>query len=165
VKFDYYASDLHFRHLRICEFGRPFQGVDHHDDEIITRWNSRVTPYDKVLILGDLAFNVGLPLVERLNGHKWLIMGNHEHKNIKEYVPLFEDIKACYEDKKNGIIFTHIPVHESQLDRWPCNVHGHTHAFNIPDKRYVNICMEQTDYAPISHDELMARTTTPTKEE
>lgn len=157
MKFDFYASDLHFRHERICEFGRPFDDINHHDEKIINDWNEIVTPKCKVLLLGDLAFNVGLPLVGQLNGKKWLVMGNHEHKNIKEYVAYFEDIKSCFDDKKLGVIFTHIPIHECQLYRWKWNVHGHTHAYNIPDGRYINISLEQTNYKPLPHEILLER--------
>lgn len=154
---DWYASDLHFRHMRIIEFGRPFKDVDDHDETIISRWNSMVMPDDKCLLLGDLAFNIGLPKVGRLNGKKWLVMGNHEHKNVSEYMPYFQDIKAYREDKDTRVLFSHIPVHESQLERWAANVHGHTHAHNLPDARYINISMDQINYAPISHDDLMKR--------
>ena len=157
MKFDFYASDLHFRHLNILEFEpkRPFENIGEHDQAIISNWNAKVRPTDKCLILGDLAFNIGLPLVGELNGDKVLIMGNHEHKNIKEYLHYFADIKSYVEDKKLGVLFSHIPVHECQLERWKFNVHGHTHSFSLPDKRYINISMEQTKYAPISHAELM----------
>lgn len=181
---DWYASDLHFNHHNILVFDppRPFLTIEEHNEEIIRRWNCLVSPKDNCLLLGDLSFNTGLPLVGRLNGKKKLIMGNHEHKNISEYLPYFEDIKAYREDKKLGILFSHIPVHESQLERWKFNVHGHTHSHNItkkeysatawtdsvcnyadleyeevPDKRYINISLEQTAYAPLSHDELMER--------
>lgn len=156
---DWYAADLHFRHHNILVFEpkRPFASIDEHDEMIIKYWNDLVMPDDKCLILGDLAFNVGLPNVGRLNGRKYLIMGNHEHKKIGEYLPYFEDIKSYREDKEIGAIFSHIPVHESQLERWKVNVHGHVHSKSLPDKRYVNISLECTNYKPLSHDDLLRR--------
>lgn len=155
---DWYSSDLHFSHHNILKFEpkRPFETIEEHDEEIVRRWNGRVMPDDKCLILGDLSFNIGLPNVGRLNGKKWLLLGNHEHKNISHYVPFFQDIKAYAADKDIGL-FSHIPVHESQLESWSVNVHGHTHSKCLPDKRYVNISMEQTDYAPLSRCELIER--------
>lgn len=156
---DWFASDLHFSHRNIIVFQppRPFATIEEHDEEIVARWNARVSPKDKCLILGDVAFNIGLPHVGRLNGNKILIMGNHEHKNINNYVHYFTDIKSYLEDKENRILFSHIPVHPGQLERWTVNVHGHTHSYNLDDPRYINISLEQTNYAPISKQELLER--------
>lgn len=157
--FDFYASDLHFRHLNILEFEpkRPFNSIDEHDETIIQNWNYDVGVNDKCLILGDLAFNIGLPLVGRLNGKKTLIMGNHEHKNISEYVPYFADIKSYADNKSIGVLFSHIPVHPCQLERWKFNVHGHTHSYDVGDDRYINVSLEKTDYKPLHHSQLLER--------
>lgn len=158
-KFKWVASDLHFRHLNIIKFdnGRPFQTIEEHDETLIANWNALVQPEDNCLLLGDIAFNTGLEHIPKLNGRKTLIMGNHEHKNISTYLPYFNDIKSCFEDKSSRIIFTHIPIHVEQLHRWKANVHGHTHHYCLDDPRYINVCMEQTEYKPIHWDELMER--------
>src|SRR5690606_6691879 len=52
------------------------------NESLIRRWNAQVAPGDSVWILGDLAMgkrHETLPLVERLNGHKSLVPGNHDH--------------------------------------------------------------------------------------
>jgi 6-pyruvoyl-tetrahydropterin synthase len=66
---------------------------------------------------------------------------------------------------------THVPVHPSALSRWKLNLHGHTHANNVtiptkvkddlvidlPDKRYLCVCMEQLDdYKPMHMDEIVS---------
>lgn len=155
--FDFYTSDLHFSHERIIEFGRPFENIQKHNEFIIRAWNSRVGIFDKVLLLGDVAFNSGLAHVSRLNGEITLILGNHDNKRIGVYNNLFEDVKAYHELKGLKVLFSHIPVHESQLDRWNYNVHGHTHFEKIKDERYINICLEHTNYAPLSHEELLLK--------
>ena len=33
-------------------------------------------------------------------------------------------------------------------------VHGHTHMFNIPDKYYYNVCVEQHDYTPVNFEDI-----------
>lgn len=171
MKFDFFTSDLHFCHENIApKFGRPFKDVEEHDEELIRRWNSVVGEKDKVLILGDVAFNVGLKQVERLNGFKVLVPGNHDQKEIDAYVEVFDDVKGYVFDRKLGVIFSHIPIHPYCLgERWKYNVHGHSHfgiiqtknpvysALDIPDTRYVNICLEQTDYTPLTRDDLIQR--------
>ena len=85
----YYISDLHFGNKNIiaCDH-RPFSDVDEMDAEIIRRWNSTVTSRDDVVILGDLAFfsaSYANEVLAKLNGHLFLIQGNHDHfvqKNV-----------------------------------------------------------------------------------
>lgn len=125
--FDWFISDLHFRHANIIKFEpkvRPFDTVEEHDEHIIAEVNKVVGANDTLLVNGDCAFNVGVPLLGRLNGRKLLCVGNHEHKNIREYLPYFEDAKSVYEWKGMGVLFSHIPVHPCCLEfRWKVNVH------------------------------------------
>jgi calcineurin-like phosphoesterase family protein len=37
------------------------------------------------------------------------------------------------------------------------NVHGHIHARRINDPRYINVCVEQINYTPVSYDWLVAK--------
>lgn len=156
----YLVSDTHFGHHNILQFEPElfghFKDIDERDNYLVELWNQTVTPKDKVWHLGDVAFNTRLPILERLNGKlDLLIMGNHEHKNIKEYIPYFKDVKSMHDH--NDVIFTHIPVHESQLKRWKANVHGHTHLVKLDDPRYINVCIEQTGLRPISLETIMGR--------
>ena len=62
----------------------------------------------------------------------------------------------------NGMIFTHIPLHEESLGRFGTNVHGHLHYKRVMkdgmvDPRYFNVSVEQTDYAPITLEEVNER--------
>lgn len=160
-KFKFFAGDLHFRHANIVvkddprfPHPRPYRFVEEHDEALIENWNRDVKPDDKCLITGDFAFNNGAQLLARLNGKKYGLFGNHDIKHIMYYAPYFLDLKAYYEDKGQETIFSHIPIHPCQLDRWKINVHSHTHAYNVPDDRYINISMEQINYRPIHVDQL-----------
>ncbi len=104
----FFTSDLHLGHERIIELaGRPFKDADHMNNEIISRWNTVVTPEDTVFVLGDVALGKiasSLPRVGNLNGYKILIEGNHDrpfmdrHKPekrarwIEEYSKYFDEI-------------------------------------------------------------------------
>lgn len=78
----YFVSDTHFSHKNILEYcNRPFKNVDHMDEEIIRRWNETVEPEDTVYHLGDIALGPieqSLPKIERLNGYKIAVLGNHD---------------------------------------------------------------------------------------
>lgn len=78
----FWTSDLHFGHANIIEYSyRPFHTVGHMNETLIANWNAVVSPDDEVMILGDIAMGKiadTLPLVERLNGEKFHIAGNHD---------------------------------------------------------------------------------------
>lgn len=163
TKFDWYVSDTHFSHDNILKFegqARPFTTIEEHDEELIRRWNERVAPHESVLHLGDVAFKPATTLdriMPRLHGLKTLVMGNHDISQIERYREYF-NIVPCVQDKQNGILFTHFPVHPCDLEhRYKVNVHGHLHSKIIPDKRYINISCEHTDLAPLSRDGLWKR--------
>ena len=73
------------------------------------------------------------------------------------------------------MILSHIPVHVESLGRFGVNIHGHLHANRVMrirgvdvksgevlysneiDPRYHCVCVEQTDFAPISLEEVYDR--------
>lgn len=133
------------------------------NEYMVYKHNLRVKPSDKVYFLGDvtMARNAkGLEILARMNGEKVLIKGNHDLCKPEQYLQYFKDIRACHQF--DGLILTHIPIHQESLGRWGVNVHGHLHAnrvrmplSQIVDKRYFCACMEQLDdYTPISLEEV-----------
>ena len=155
-------SDLHIDHARILSFDapdgsplRPYSYLEEMQQDLKERWNAKVNKQDTCYVLGDVAFsNSGLRLMEGFNGRKILISGNHERLDAKLYLQYFADIRGAY--FRDGLIFTHIPVHPSCLSgHYKGNVHGHLHAHlictddGVVDKRYFNCCVERNGFAPI----------------
>jgi calcineurin-like phosphoesterase family protein len=153
---------------------RPWTDPDEMDEEMIRRWNDRVRPSDKVYHLGDVVINrKALPTLHRLNGDKVLIRGNHDIFRDDEYRRYFRELRAYH--VLNGMILSHIPVHESSLGRFGVNIHGHLHATRVKkargvdaktgtilygtetDVRYHCVCVEQTDFAPILLEDVYKR--------
>ena len=141
---------------------------------MIKRWNERVRPNDKVYHLGDVVINRKfLHVLGRLNGDKVLIRGNHDIFKLEDYTAYFRDVRGY--DVKNGMILSHIPVHEASLGRFGVNIHGHLHATRVKkargvdaktgailygneiDPRYWCACVEQTDFAPILFEDAIKR--------
>jgi calcineurin-like phosphoesterase family protein len=160
------VSDTHFSHAGVCKFLRedgtklrPWDDPTEMDEEMVKRWNETVRPNDKVYHLGDVVINrKALSILDRLNGDKVLIKGNHDIFKLEDYTPYFRDIRGYH--VMNGMILSHIPVHESNLYRFGTNIHGHLHSNRIMildtylskkriDPRYFNVCVEQTDFRPI----------------
>lgn len=76
------TSDLHFGHDRPFLYEpRGFANIQQHDEAIITNWNGVIDPEDEVYILGDCMLmdnEHGVECLKRLNGHKFLVRGNHD---------------------------------------------------------------------------------------
>jgi calcineurin-like phosphoesterase family protein len=129
------------------------------DEAMIERWNAVVTPQDHVYHLGDVAIKIKdlRALAGKLNGHKRLLCGNHDVFHTKEYQKVgFEKVSAYR--VFGDVVCSHIPIHERSLkQRWLGNIHGHIHEQPSFGPRYLNICVEQTNYAPISLEDAVAR--------
>jgi calcineurin-like phosphoesterase family protein len=178
------VSDTHFGHAGVCKFTesdgvtkiRPWTDPDEMDEEMIRRWNDRVRPSDKVYHLGDVVINrKSLKTLHRLNGDKVLIRGNHDIFRDEEYREYFRELRAYH--VLNGMILSHIPVHEASLGRFGTNIHGHLHTNRVKrargvdartgivlysddnDVRYHCVCVEQTDFAPILLEDVYKRIT------
>ena len=168
------VSDTHFGHNGVCHFTRndgvtklrPWDTADEMDEAMIRLWNDRVRPNDKVYHLGDVVINRrALKTLARLNGDKVLIRGNHDIFRDDEYREYFRELRAYH--VMNGMILSHIPIHEESMGRFGVNIHGHLHANRVMkpcgfdantgtilygteiDPRYWCACVEQTDFAPI----------------
>ncbi len=133
---------------------RPFSSIEEMHEIIIERWNKLINAKDRVYILGDVAIKrSALKLLESLNGRKVLIKGNHDIYKLSDYLPYFEDIRGAF--YRQGLIFTHIPVHPDNLQgQYIGNVHGHLHCHKVmvdgeEDKRFFNSCLEPNNFSPV----------------
>lgn len=166
MHYNFYISDTHFGHSKIItflnkegKFVRPFSSTEEMDELIVENWNKKVRKVDTVYHLGDVVMNRRcLPILNRLNGRKILIKGNHDIFKLSDYSAYFEDIRAYKVLPASGIIFSHVPIHPNQLDsRFKVNCHGHLHEKIIDDSKYMNLCVEHLNYTPIEFDEILER--------
>lgn len=161
----FFISDTHFGHKNIIKFTdddgkiiRPFDTVDDMNEHMIECWNKTVSHSDKVIHCGDVAFGQqALALCRRLNGIKYLVLGNHDSMAMNEYAKIFVKIFGVKYIGRDDAICTHIPVSESNFRRFKLNIHGHMHHHKMADNRYVNVSVEQINYTPISLDEIKLR--------
>ncbi len=171
----FFISDTHFGHKNIITFKRDdntplrdFATVEEMDETMVRNWNKVVCDKDTVYHLGDVVINrKALPILERLNGRKVLIKGNHDIFRLEDYTQYFDDIRAYKVMTKEGIICSHIPIHPDSLSRWRINLHGHLHSgvvkkrkwlfWKVRDPRYMCVSVEHINYMPISYDEVLKR--------
>ena len=168
----FFTSDTHFYHDRIiglCE--RPFSDVEDMNNTLIDKWNKMVGDNDIVFHLGDFCFggpNKWLNILEQLNWHIYLIMGNHDFKNLKDNVKqYFTDVTQQMRIQIDGwtLYLNHYPYlcygGAWNLDRKVGQVFGHVHSSptcNGKDKdrmRYLfptqyDVGVDNNDYKPVS---------------
>jgi calcineurin-like phosphoesterase family protein len=159
-----FIADLHFGHKFVAEH-RGFESIEAHDEYIIAQWNRVVHKRDITYILGDVTMEKtdSYPLLDRLNGIKRVVLGNHDKpKHVPELLKYVETVSGM--EKYKGIFLTHCPIHPMEMDyRVQRNIHGHIHdkqvmiedsGCEIPDQRYVCVSCEQVDYKPKTLAEL-----------
>ena len=168
------VSDTHFGHENIIKYaGRPFDNAGQMDAYMVQMWNERVKPTDHVYHLGDVTMERSSArvawftgLIKSLHGHKRLILGNHDHLQVKVYQNAgFEKIRGTGMWFGDGLLLSHFPVHTSSIGmRSKACVHGHIHEKDSPPPAirdtdgesipYINVCVEKTGYGPIHLDEI-----------
>lgn len=154
----WFTSDLHLGHKNIYKFRSQFESEEHHREVIKENYHKVVTKRDKVFFLGDVAFtqkcleDVRTWVAEK----KVLIAGNHCTDSIpmSDIVKHFDEVYSLKKYKEFWL--SHAPLHPQEL-RGKFNLHGHMHFDKIDDNRYLNVCLEHTDYFPIDLNEVRKR--------
>jgi calcineurin-like phosphoesterase family protein len=167
----FFISDTHFGHENILTFTgqdgqriRRFEFVEEMDEHMVECWNRVVRPIDHVYHLGDVTMIRGtatkclmmaspLQYVRRLNGHKRLILGNHDHCPMTAYRTVgFEKIYGV--KLVDRFLCSHVPVHEGSIGKARANIHGHIHEKPSPPGPYYNVSVEARAYTPVSLEEI-----------
>lgn len=174
----WFSSDHHFDQASLFEKFvtgdgtkvRDFSNLEEMNERMVEEHNKRVRPQDHWYCLGDFAMekdSIG-KWAPRLNGHKRIILGNHDIYPVEVYLKAgFK--KVCAIRMFDLMWFTHMPVAPWSINTMRANVHGHSHrarplfytavdpsapeGFQTP-KRYINISVENTNYRPVSLEEL-----------
>lgn len=180
----FFTSDLHFGHNNILKFdNRPFNNILEHDDELIRRWNNKVSKGDVVYVLGDLFWkptekHTAEDILKKLNGQIILIKGNHDnwvkgvHKKLLAGVKDYDDIKVQLEDgtiKRCVLSHYFTPMYNGHY-YGGIHLHGHSHVTEeaveefriaeelnkngIPNEIYNVGCM-YWNYEPVTLDEII----------
>lgn len=168
MKTIWFISDTHFLHANMLKFTdkdgnrvRSFDSLEEMDHCMIQHWNAVVKPQDHVWHLGDVTFQyngVFNNIMSRLNGHKRLVVGNHDKMLNPNLFRWFEKVELWRGFKEEGFVCSHIPLRKDNFRGGvQFNVHGHIHEKVIDDPQYINVCVEQINYTPISMEEITDR--------
>lgn len=164
----YAIGDHHFYHNNILFYTRKnFQTLEEMHSHMITSHNKVVKKDDIVLFLGDFSFKNSAisSLLNELNGHKYLILGNHDSKDLmKHYYRFgFEDVfltpvrlhdvyvshEPLMKDQRSDLQFQMICDEFKQCTKG-VNYHGHVHdTDDFHSDRYRNMTCEALNYIPV----------------
>ena len=171
----YFTSDPHFSHrncIALCN--RPYKDIDEMNEQLIKNWNSRVTDKDEIYCLGDFGWqfspNLLKEVLSQLNGHKHLVLGNHDKNKLHVKSQLWESVdyyKKVIIDKKR-LILSHYPIFDFDCAyHRSIHLYGHLHKqVNVDEisqfhesKGFYSYCVgcDFNNYTPISLEEILEK--------
>lgn len=171
----FFTSDTHFGHSNIIKYcQRPFNSAEHMDEVLISNWNEVVSPQDIVFHLGDFCFGSDkewIKILQRLNGTKYLILGNHDLKKIansSQIQDYFADINMQMRVvvDKQKMLLNHYPFlcfEGGYQNVWQLfgHVHSSKHSTGLDKERLVHLFPTQYDvgvdnnnYRPVSFSQV-----------
>lgn len=182
-KFDpnltFFTSDTHFGHaniIRLCN--RPFKDMEEMNEKLVENWNKVVPENGTVFHLGDFAFGGSAlwnSIIPRLNGQIYLILGNHDRKNIRQgYMDKFVDVVPQMQIDIEGrsVYLNHYPFlcyggsYRDENSVW--QLFGHVHSgprsggldcdrLGVLFPYQYDVGVDNNNYTPISWTEVKAK--------
>jgi len=169
----HFTADNHFMHNNVIEYcGRPFDGLEDMNEQMINNWNNVVKEEDIVFVLGDFIFRGTQKhwnyFISKLNGFIWLIKGNHDvekafpkHMSNKfTWIDGFLNIKVIDEEidgKSQYVTLCHYPMlswYQSQRGSWQLFGHVHEKPVKHITSNQLNVGVDIHDFVPISWNEV-----------
>lgn len=172
----FFTSDTHFNHANIIRFcNRPFRNVEEMNEAIVANWNEVVGENDTVFHLGDFCLGGAAEwtrFLDRLNGRIYLILGNHDLKNIRQgFLGRFEHVamQMRIEISKRKIYLCHYPFlcfEGGYKDVWQLFGHVHTRRGNtgidagrlqyLYPTQY-DVGVDNNEFKPVAYELVRAR--------
>jgi calcineurin-like phosphoesterase family protein len=160
------TSDLHFFHDRDFVYKpRGFDNVEDMTYQIFENYCKVVKDEDTIYILGDLLLGgereaEGIRLLNKMPGHKYIAIGNHDsnnrilvYDNIKGVIDV--DYAFMFKHGKWDIYLSHFPTHVNNFEskRKTISCHGHTHSkdkFEWAEYGAYNVALEAHNNYPVN---------------
>jgi calcineurin-like phosphoesterase family protein len=171
--FDFFIGDTHFGHKAIIDLcHRPYNDVEEMTEALIWNYNSVVGGGSTVLWLGDVSFinkEKTRNIIHSLNGHKWLVSGNHDGNDSRMLDIGFSHVVNGITWKSEGryIKASHYPYRDERIDQrfkhlHPVRggedllLHGHTHSLSKhTGGRMIHCGVDAWDFKPVDYREVM----------
>lgn len=165
----FFTADHHFGHENIIKFSeRPFESLEHMNEELIKRWNEKIGENDIVYHLGDVSLgkpDVTRDILDRLNGKIHLIKGNHEYSAlrvsdrfewIKDYYELSIEDEEATQGKQKIILFHYAMRTWNASHHGVWQLYGHSHGTLSDDEiaLSIDIGVDCRNFYPVSYEEV-----------
>lgn len=158
----FFISDLHLRHDKPFIWKeRGYSNIEEHDHDLKLKWHDTISKRDVIYVLGDVAWNKeALKDFGTWRGIKYLVRGNHDRLSTHVYLNHFNQIlgtikyEAKHDSKREKFWISHVPIHPQELFGIR-NIHGHLHATELDDDRYINVGVDKCNGTPIPIEEIM----------
>ena len=170
----WFTSDTHFYHENILRFcSRPFKDITEMNDALVKNWNETVPEDGIVFHLGDFAFGGSREwndILSRLNGEIYLILGNHDMKQIGQgFMQRFAHVTQQMTIRVGGqsIVLNHNPFlcyGGSYRNVWQLFGHVHSGPLSVQGKdigrlsvlfpRQYDVGVDNNDFRPVSFAEV-----------
>jgi calcineurin-like phosphoesterase family protein len=161
----FYTADLHFGHERIIELAyRPFKTVEEMDKVLIENWNRKIGRNDLIYIIGDFGLintSKYKEYANRLNGQKYLILGNHDRPHPEGFIGISQ-----YHTVRDGnykVLMFHWAI-ECWQGRWEkdkpdkvvIHLHGHSHGLlQTKIENRFDVGVDCWNYEPVELKEIL----------
>lgn len=177
----YFTSDWHIGHKNVIGFcGRPYANLDEMHEALIANYNKVVKPTDTCVFVGDTTFlntTKTRAVIDRLNGTKIAVLGNHDPKagsmlNMGFALAVY---KMELEVRGQKILISHYPFRPPfmggiisriknfmggktdirYMDRRHSDdgktflIHGHTHSTKQFEGRALHVGVDAWKYVPV----------------
>ena len=171
--FKAFYSDPHIGHANIIEYcSRPFDNVQEMNDTLIANYNNMISSGDVVLWLGDCFFRDNPEqykhLLGKMNGRKFLIVGNHDQGDGVMAAMGFELVMKEAVMDIAGITcrINHYPYegprgYDKYATRRPRRnqgeilLHGHSHSTEkITGRQSISVGVDAWDFGPALYSEV-----------
>lgn len=167
---EFFTSDWHLFHHNIIKYcNRPLKNDIQMQQHMVYKHNELVGKEDLVWNLGDVTL---LPpeyvgkvrkSVNKFNGKKHLILGNHDRWRATKYEDVgFTTVHTAMWFKRDGITFylMHDPATYTviQNDSTSVLLCGHIHQLFqhlLPRRRIINVGVDAWDFEPVSYDKIV----------
>ncbi len=155
----FFIADTHFSEENIIKYeNRPFASAGAMNEEMINNWNRQVGSNDEVYVLGDFgATGLEKQVLDRLNGIKYLVKGNHDTQTNEYYRQAgFGEVYDYPIILEQFWILSHEPLYVNTNMPY-ANLFGHVHnspLFKDYSKQHFCVTVERINYTPIAFEEI-----------
>ena len=157
----WFTADTHFSHNNIIKYSnRPFTSKFEMNSKLMENWNTKIKQNDIVYHIGDFCFadeQEGQSILDRLNGKKHLVSGNHDKVGVK--LKGWESIEKLNEINVDGqfIVLCHYAMrvwNKSHHGAWQLYGHSHGSLADDPTALSIDVGVDCHNYMPLNMDDI-----------